>query len=85
MTETNWTYGTHQIRVVTTVQGGARLYVDAELLDTTNDLYSSEDEPTLLGTFGELFVEAFVPPVVVRPSIRVNGEWVGNETLAAAS
>jgi len=39
-------YAKHQICVVKTPTDGARLYVDGELLDTTNDLYASEGEAT---------------------------------------
>jgi hypothetical protein len=42
LNEWNVTYAKHQIRVVKTSTGCARLYVDGELLDTTNDLYASE-------------------------------------------
>jgi hypothetical protein len=44
--EWNVSYAKHQIRVVKTPTDGARLYVDGELLDTTNDLYASEGEAT---------------------------------------
>ena len=44
--EWNIAYAKHQIRVVKTPTDGARLYVDGELLDTTNDLYASEGEAT---------------------------------------
>jgi hypothetical protein len=36
-------YAGHRIRVVAKSEG-ARLYVDNELLDVTNDLYASEEE-----------------------------------------
>jgi hypothetical protein len=51
--EWNVAFVKHQIRVVKTSTNGARLYVDGELLDTTNDLYASEGEATLVGVFGE--------------------------------
>ena len=81
------TYGQHQIRVVRTSSDGARLYVDDELLDTSNDLFASGDEPTLVGTFGEpeMVVEVFVKPSE-KTAIRVNGKWVtGAQVYAAAS
>jgi hypothetical protein len=39
--ELNVTYGKHQICVVRTRWESARLYIDDELLDSTNDLYAS--------------------------------------------
>ena len=88
--EWNVCYANHQIRVVKTQSDGARLYVDGELLDTTNDLYASEGEPTLVGVFGEndeLQVEAFVRPSEhAEAEIRVNGEWIaGDKVYAVAS
>jgi hypothetical protein len=83
MGEWTWAYLDHQIRVVTASNGSARLYVDGELLDVTNDIYASEQAPTLAGVFGELLVEAFAG--FVQPSVRVNGQWVGNQACAAAS
>jgi hypothetical protein len=87
-----WTvvYAKHQIRVVKTSTNGARLYVDGELLDTTNDLYASEGEATLVGVFGEddkFRVEAFVRPSEhAEAEIRVNGEWIaGDKVYAVAS
>jgi hypothetical protein len=75
----------HKIRVVKTAADGARLYVDDELLDTTNDLYASEGEPTLVGVFGKDHM--FRAEVFVRPSehaeaeIRVNGEWIAGDKV----
>ena len=78
-------YANHTIHVVRTPSGGARLYVNKELVDTTNDLDASEDEATLVGVFGEyLQVEAFVKPSQI--SVRVNGQWVtGDQAYAVAS
>jgi hypothetical protein len=63
------TYGKHQIRVEKTTYG-ARLHADGELLDTTNDLCASEDEPTLVGVFDNkmFWVEAFVKPSATQES-----------------
>lgn len=88
--EWNVVHANHQIRVVKTPSGGARLYVDDELLDTTNDLYASEGDATLVGVFGqneEFNVEAFVRPSDdMETEVRVNGKWVaGNQVLAVAS
>jgi hypothetical protein len=88
--ESNVCYAKHQIRVVKTQSDGARLYVDSELLDTTNDLYASDGEPTLVGVFGEndeFQVEAFVRPSEnTEAEIRVNGEWIaGDKVYAVAS
>jgi hypothetical protein len=67
--------------------GGARLFVDDELLGSTNDLYASEDEATLVGVFAHNDVEAFVKPSKkLEVSIRVNAEWVtGDKAYAVAS
>jgi hypothetical protein len=84
------TYAKHQVRVMKTPTNGARLYVDDELLDTTNDLYASEGEATLVGVFGEndaFRVEAFVRPSEhAEAEIRVNGKWfAGDKVYAVAS
>jgi hypothetical protein len=88
-TEWNVAYANHQIRVVKTQSDGARLYVDSELLDTTNDLYASEGEPTLVGVFGEndvFQVEAFVRPSEnAEAEIRVNGQWIAGEQVYAVA
>ena len=88
-TEWNVAYANHQIRVVKTQSDGARLYVDSELLDTTNDLYASEGEPTLVGVFGEndeSQVEAFVRPSEhAEAEIRVNGQWIAGEQVYAVA
>jgi hypothetical protein len=88
--EWNVRYEKHLIRVVKTQSDGARLYVDDELLDTTNDLYASDGEPTMVGVFGEndMFqVEAFVRPSEhAEAEIRVNGGWMaGDQVYAVAS
>jgi hypothetical protein len=92
MTAKEWNviHAKHQIRVVKTSSDGARLHVDGELLDNTNDLYASEGEATLVGVFGEndeFQVEAFVHPSEhTEAEIRVNGEWIaGDEVYAVAS
>jgi hypothetical protein len=87
--ELNVTYGKHQICVVRTRWESARLYIDDELLDSTNDLYGSEDEATLVGVFGEndaFRIEVFIKPLkTAQVAIRVNGEWIsGNQTYAVA-
>jgi hypothetical protein len=78
-------YANHEIRVVKTPTDGARLYIDGKLLDVTNDLFASEDEPTLVGMFGDnTQVEAFVKPT--RVSVRVDGKWLaGEQAYAIAS
>lgn len=86
----NVVHAKHQIRIVKTQSDGASLYVDDELIDTTNDLYASEGEATLVGVFGEddqFQVEAFVrAPEHTEAEIRVNGEWVaGDKVYAIAS
>jgi hypothetical protein len=87
--ELNVTYGKHQICLVRTHWESARLYVDDELLDTTNDLYASEDEATLVGVFGEneeFSIEVFMKPLkTAEVAIRINGEWIsGNQAYAVA-
>jgi hypothetical protein len=88
-TELNFTHGKHQICVVRTPWESARLYVDDELLDTTNDLYASEDEATLAGVFGDKndYIEVFIKPLKnSQAAIRVNGEWIsGGQAYAVAS
>jgi hypothetical protein len=78
-------YADHEIRVVKTPTDGARLYIDGKLLDVTNDLFESEDEPTLVGMFGDnTQVEAFVNSTQV--SVRVDGKWLaGEQAYAVAS
>ena len=77
-------YANHEIRVVKTPADGARLYIDGKLIDVANDLYASEDEPTLVGMFGgNTQVEAFVRPTQV--SIRVDGKWLMGEQAYAAA
>jgi hypothetical protein len=88
--EWNVVYANHKIRVIKTSSDGARLYVDGDFLDTTNDLYASEGEPTLVGVFGEndeFQVEAFVRPSDdMETEVRVNGMWIaGSQVLAVAS
>jgi hypothetical protein len=41
-------YQGHRIQVVAKSEG-ARLFVDNELLDVTNDLYANEDQATWVG------------------------------------
>ena len=85
------TYRDHNIEVTTTPSGGARLLLDEDLLDSTNDLCASGEEPTLVGVFGE-GDEMFQIDVYIKPSetplaeIRVNGEYIGGDLpLAIAS
>ena len=75
----------HRIRVVAN-SDGARLYVNNELLDLTNDLYASEEQATLVGVCGEedgFRIEAFVKPVTLETAIRVKDEWVVGDKLHA--
>jgi hypothetical protein len=88
--EWNVVHANHQIRVIKTPTDGARLYIDDELLDSTNDLYASKGEATLVGVFGEndaFRVEAFVRlSEHAEAEIRVNGEWIsGDKVYAIAS
>jgi hypothetical protein len=80
-------YAGHRIRVLAKPEG-ARLYIDDELADVTNDLYANEDEATLVGVFGEedkFRIEVFVKPTTLEVSIRVNDQWVvGGELHAVA-
>ena len=86
--ELNVAYGKYQICVVKTDWGSARLYIDDELIDSTNDLFASEDEAALVGVFGEKdeYIEVFIKPLkTAEVAIRVNGEWIsGNQTSAVA-
>jgi hypothetical protein len=87
--ELNVTYGKHRICVVRTRWESARLYIDDELLDSTNDLYASEDEATLVGVFGEneeFSIEVFIKPVkTAQVAIRVNGEWISDNQASAVA
>jgi hypothetical protein len=77
----------YAIRVIATSEG-ARLYVDKELLDVTNDLYASEDEATLVGVCGEedtFRIEVFVKPATLEAAIRVNEQWVVGHRLHAVA
>jgi hypothetical protein len=80
-------YQGHRIRVEANPEG-ARLYIDDELIDTTNDLYASEEEATLVGACGEddkFRIEVFVKPVTLEVAIRVNEQWVAGEQLNAVA
>jgi hypothetical protein len=80
-------YAGHRIRVVAKSEG-ARLYVDNELLDVTNDLYGSEDQATLVGVFGEgdkFQIEVFVKPPTLQAAIRVNEQWAVGDQLHAVA
>jgi|HubBroStandDraft_1064217.scaffolds.fasta_scaffold420068_2 hypothetical protein len=59
-----WTakYGVHDIQLISKDNGTAELYIDNELVDSTNDLYASETEPALVGMIGDVQVSAFVTP-----------------------
>jgi len=62
----------------------ARAFILATRVDLTKDLFTSEDEPTLVGMLGEnIQVEAFLRPTQI--SVRVNGEWVAGEHAYAAA
>jgi hypothetical protein len=62
----------------------ARAFILATRVDVTKDLFTSEDEPTLVGMLGEnIQVEAFLRPTQI--SVRVNGEWVAGEHAYAAA
>ena len=62
----------------------ARAFILATRVDVTNDPFTSEDEPTLVGMLGEnIQVEAFLRPTQI--SVRVNGEWVAGEHAYAAA
>ena len=79
-------YQGHRIRVVANSEG-ARLFVDNELLDVTNDLYASEEEATLVGVCGEedkFRIEVFVKPATLEGAIRVNEQWVVGQLHAVA-
>jgi hypothetical protein len=71
MKEWNAQYGQHAIRVIAKDNGTARLYVDGELADLTNDVCESEDEPTLIAAVDDVVFDVFVRPD--KAEIRANG------------
>jgi hypothetical protein len=86
--ELNVAYGKYQICVVKTEWGSARLYIDDELIDSTNDLYASDDEAALVGVFGEKdeYIEVFIKPLkTAEAAIRINGEWIGGDKVYAVA
>lgn len=77
-------HANHSIQVVKTPNGGGRLYVNGDLIDTANDLYASEEEATLVGVVDGMLVEAFVMPSEIL--VRVAGKQVtGDQAYAVAS
>ena len=85
--EWNVVHSGHDIRVIAT-SGGAKLYIDGEYTDATNDLFSAGDEPALVGFFGDdhefavhVYIKLMETPLV---EIRVNGEFVGGDRLSYA-
>jgi hypothetical protein len=89
ISELNVSYSTHHICIVKTHWGSARLYVDDELLDSTIDLYASEDEATLVGVFGEneeFRIEVLIQPLkTAQVAIRINGEWISGGQASAVA
>jgi hypothetical protein len=84
-TKLNAVHAGHLIHVVTTASGGAKLFIDDACADTTNDLYATEDEPALVGFFGEnheFAVDVYIKPLETPlVEVRVNGEFVGGDRL----
>jgi hypothetical protein len=85
--EWNVTFADHAIRLVA-AGNGAKLFVDGQLLDSTNDLYASAGEPTLVGSFGEndgYVIGAMVVPFdVPLAEIRINNQHVAGDLQLAA-
>jgi len=85
--EWNVAHAGHDICVMTS-SGGAKLLIDGEYTDSTNDLFAAEDEPALVGFFGDnhefavdVYIKSLETPLV---EIRVNGEFVGGDRLSYA-
>ncbi len=86
MQSKDWTliHAGHNIHV-TTALGGAKLSIDGEYTDSTNDLFVAGDAPALIGFFGEnheFAVDVYIKPLETPlVEIRVNGEFVGGDRL----
>lgn len=84
-TKWNVVHAGHLIHVTTTASGGAKLFVDDECADTTNDLHTAEPEPALVGFFGdnhEFAVDVYIKPLETPlVEIRINGEFAGGDRL----
>lgn len=84
-TKWNAVHDGHLIHVTTTATRGAKLFIDDECADTTNDLFAAGDAPALVGFFGEnheFAVDVYIKPLETPlVEIRVNGEFVGGDRL----
>lgn len=76
----------HQIRVVNTWLGGAKLYIDGDCRDTCNDLFAKSGTPSLSasieGDGTKHVIEVFIKAIVnVKIKICANGEQIGGESF----
>ena len=74
----------HQIRVVNTWLGGAKLYIDGDCRDTCNDFFAKSGTPSLSASIehnGEkVLIEVYIKAIVtVKIKICANGTQIGGE------
>jgi hypothetical protein len=75
------------IQVTNTWTGGAKLYIDGDCRDTSNDMFAKSDSPTLTArvvpTSGEPYlVEVYMKSITtVKAKICVNGGQIGGDVF----
>lgn len=80
-------YNGHQIRVTNAWFGGAKLYVDGDCRDTSNELVASPSRPTLSALISEAdgsraTVEVFIESRwTVKAKICVNGKQIAGDVF----
>lgn len=70
----------HLIHVTTTASGSAKLFIDDDCADTTNDLFAVGDASALIGFFGEnheFAVDVYIKP----PETPLVEEFAGGDRL----
>lgn len=76
----------HQIRVVNTWLGGAKLYIDGDRRDTCNDFIAKSNTPSLSASIEhdgkKELIEVYVKAIVtVKIKICANGQQIGGEAF----
>jgi hypothetical protein len=79
-------YNGHQIRVTNTWLGGAKLYIDGDCRDTSNDLFSLGQKPVLSSSLEangtKEIIEVYVRAVTgVLIKICANGAHIAGDTF----